>query len=132
MNEPIPPSKHDLTVFRGENADEPKENWDKSALYFQIEEGRKFIGDSGYAGEPSKVVVSKNEHSPEFREFQAQAKNCQETLHWRIESFNILGQRFRHGNNTAHRMHLHKMAVELVAGIVQYDYETVHPHFDIC
>lgn len=46
-------------------------------------------------------------------------------------SFNILGQRFHHGKSTSQRMRLHKMAVEAVAGIIQFDYENGHPPFDI-
>ena len=61
----------------------------------------------------------------------ARAKNRQETFRWRLKSFGILGQRFCHGKTTSDRMRLHKMAVELVAGIVQYDYENGHPPFEI-
>jgi len=77
-------------------------------------------------------VVAKDGHSSELKEFIARAKNRQETFHWRLKAFNILGGRFRHGVNTNHRMCLHKMAVEAVAGIIQYDYENGHPPFDIC
>ena len=89
-------------------------------------------GDSGYIGEPSKVVLSKDEHTPEFKEFLERVKNRQETFHWRLKAFNIIGGRFRHGKDTEHRMRLHKMAVEAVAGIIQYDYENGHPPFDVC
>ena len=129
---PHEPSIHDITVFRGGKADKDKEDWDPNALYFQLEEGERLIGDSGYVGEPDKVVITKDEHSSEFKEFLARAKNRQETFHWRLKSFNILGHRFRHGKSTQSRMDLHKMAVELVAGIVQYDYENGHPPFDVC
>ena len=129
---PHGPSIHDITVFRGGDAKDGNKNWDQKALYFQLEEGEKCVADSGYAGEPSKIVMTKDEHSSEFKEFMARAKNRQETFHWRLKSFNILGHRFRHGVNTKDRMKLHKMAVDLVAGIVQYDYENGHPPFDIC
>ena len=128
---PHKPSIHDITVFRGGDASEDKENWDQHALYFQLEEGEKCIGDSGYIGEPDKVAVTKDQHSSEFKEFMARIKNRQETFHWRLKSFNILGQRFRHGVNTEERMRLHQMAVWAVAGIVQYDYDNGHPPFDV-
>jgi len=121
-----------ITVFRGGEAAEAEDEWDPNALYFQLPENVKCIGDSGYAGEPSKIVLTKDEHSSEFKEFLARAKNRQETFHWRLKSFNVLGHRFRHGVSTQERMRLHKMAVELVAGIVQYDYENGHPPFDVC
>ena len=126
------PSLHDITVFRGGDADTKQEEWDESALFFQLGENEKCIGDSGYAGEPEKVVITKDEHSSEFKEFLAKAKNRQETLHWRIKAFNILGNRFRHGVGTQHRMYLHKMAVKAIVGIIQYDYDNGHPPFDIC
>lgn len=75
--------------------------------------------------------MTKDEHSCEFKEFLARAKNRQETFHWRLKAFNVLGQRFRHGKNTEHKMSLHKMAVEAVAVIVQYDYENGHQPFDV-
>ena len=126
------PSKHDITVFRGGDADQKEEDRDQSALYFKVEDDERLIGDAGYSGEPTKVVVTRDEQSSEFKEFLARAKNRQETFHWRLKSFNILGHRFRHGVNTKERMRMHRMAVELVAGIVQYDYENGHPPFDIC
>jgi hypothetical protein len=91
------PSRHDITVFRGGELDEAKETWDQNALYFQIDEDERFLADSGYNGEPSKVVVTKDEHSSEFKEFMARAKNRHETLHTRLKSFNVLGHCFRHG-----------------------------------
>jgi len=129
---PHKPSKHDITVFRGGDATEDKEDWDQDALYFQLEEGDKCIGDSGYIGEPSKIIVTKDQHSSEFKEFMARIKNRQETFHWRLKAFNILGNRFRHGVNTTERMRLHEMAVWAVAGIIQYDYDNGHPPFDVC
>ena len=128
---PFKPSIHDITVFRGGTTDKNIEDWDQEALYFKLQDGEKCIGDSGYAGEPSKVVITKDEHSSEFKEFMARAKNRQETFHWRLSAFNILGHRFRHGKSTEEKLKLHKMAFELVTGIIQYDYENGHPPFDV-
>lgn len=127
---PYPPSVHDITVFRG-GLPSDRDSWDRDALYFKLREGEKCVGDSGYAGEQHKIVVEKQEHSPRLRKFLSRAKNRQETFHTRLKSFNILGQRFHHGKNTSERMRLHKMAVEAVAGIIQFDYENGHPPFDI-
>ncbi len=76
--------------------------------------------------------MTKDGHSSKFKEFLARAKNRQETFHWRLKSFNILGHRFRHGVSTKKRMELHKLAVWAVAGVIQYDYENGHPPFDVC
>jgi len=131
MRGPFPASIHDITVFRGGDPGSRLEDRDQSALYFQLGENEKLIGDAGYSGEPSKIVVTRDEHSSEFKEFLARAKNRQETFHWRLKSFNILGHRFRHGVGTEDRMRLHKMAVEAVAGIVQTDYDQGHEPFDV-
>ena len=126
------PSTHDTTVFHDGDTNEDKEDWDQHALYFQLEGGKKCIGDSGYLGEPDKVVVTKEQHSSEFKEFMARAKNRQETFHWRLKSLNILDHRFRHGINMTERMRLHQMAVWAVGGIIQCDYDNGHPPFDVC
>ena len=62
----------------------------KDALYFRLKKGDKAVGDSGYSGEPSKIVTTKDEHSSDFKEFLARAKNRQETFHWRLKAFNML------------------------------------------
>jgi hypothetical protein len=130
MNGPALPSTHDITVFRGGD-EKNEEDRDQDALYFQLQEGEKLVADSGYNGEPSKIVVTKDEQSDEFKNFLARAKNRQETFHWRLKSFNILGYRFRHGVSPRERMRLHKMVAEAVTGIVQYDYENGHPPFEV-
>lgn len=132
MRGPFIPSMHDITVFRGGEKEVRIEDRDQSALYFQIGGDERFIGDSGYSGEPSKVVTTKDEQSSEFKEFLARAKNRQETFHTRLKSFNVLGTRFRHGVDPDDRMRLHKMAVLAVTGIIQTDYLNGHPPFDIC
>ena len=76
-------------------------------------------------------MVVKDEYSSKFKEFAARDKNSQETLSWRLKSFVILSSRFRHGVNTNERMRLHKMVVQAVVGIVQYDFENGHPPFDV-
>ena len=49
------------------------------AHYFRLEEGDKCIGDSGYIGEPSKVIVTKDQHSSEFKEFMARGTDKEST-----------------------------------------------------
>ena len=71
-------------------------------------------------------------HAADFKEFLARCKNRQETFHWRLKAFNILGGRFRHGTSVEHRMELHRMAVDAIVGVIQYDNENGHPPFDVC
>ena len=66
-----------------------------------------------------------------MRTWIGQVKARQETLHTRIKSFNIMSSRFRHGASTQDRLDLHKMAVEAICVMLQYDYENDHPPFDV-
>jgi hypothetical protein len=55
---PKPASTHNITFFCGgtqvsTNQHKNEATWDKNALYFQIPEGKKLIGNSGYKSEPS-------------------------------------------------------------------------------
>ena len=123
-------SKHDMNVFRGGKASE-EEKWDKKALYFLVPPGKRGIGDSGYAGEPDKLTVTRGEHSREFKKFLGRAKNRQESMHTRLTSFGVLSQRFRHGKGTKDKMEFHQMCCEAVCVIVQYDLENGHTLFEI-
>jgi len=60
----------------------------------------------------------------------ARALARQETFHARLKFFNILGTIFRHGTSTENKMQMHKMALEAVSVLIQYDYENGHPPFD--
>ena len=131
---PFPCSVHDITMFRGGKTDEKKDSWDRGALYFKMEElgeGKKGVGDSGYAGEPNKIVTTKECHSRAFKEFLARVKNRQESLFIRLKSFNILSNRFRHGKNTRDKMKLHGLVVGAITVIVQYDFENGRPLFSV-
>ena len=98
-----------------------------------VRANEKCVADSGYEGEPDKIVMTKEEQAKDFKEFLARCKNRQETFHWRLlKAFNILGGRFRHGTRVEHRMELHRMAVDAIVGVIQYDYENGHPPFDVC
>ena len=126
----FPASFHDITIFRGGKKGE-EATWDQDALYFKMQElgqGKKGIGDSGYAGEPSKLVITRNEHSAEFKRFLARAKSRQETLFSRLSSFNILKHSFRHGKaGTQAKIELHTTIVEATTVLAQYSFETGHP-----
>ena len=123
---------HDITVFRGGKEEDGKENWDREALYFKIKQGDRIVGDSGYEGEPSKIVVMRDQHSKKFKKFLARVSSRQETFFKGLKDWRILKDRFAHGNSTHERMKLHKMAVEAIAVIRQYDHENGHPPFEVC
>ena len=55
---PFPCGEHsDLTIFRGGNED-TIEDRDKAALYFHLPKDKRVAGDSAYAGEPERVIVT--------------------------------------------------------------------------
>ncbi len=77
---PFEAGMHDMTVFCGGKEDNKKENWDHNALYFKIRQGDQIVGDSGYEGKPSKIMVMRDEHSKELKEFLARVCSHQETF----------------------------------------------------
>ena len=56
------PSYADISMFRVGKSDQDVEEWDKKDLYFQVPEGKRFIADGGYKGEPTKITMSSDEH----------------------------------------------------------------------
>ena len=123
-NGPHTASLHDMTIFRGGTIKQKKENWDEESLYFKIPAGKKVIRDSGYAGEPEKIAISRSDHSKETKKYFARIKSRHETINARFKIFNILGHRFRHGFKN------HGRCFDAVCVIVQYDLE-IHPLFEI-
>jgi hypothetical protein len=100
-------STHDITFFCGgtqvsTNRHKNEAIWDANALYFQILEGEKLIGNSGYKGKLSKISTTVDMHSAEFKDFFARAKSWQETINTTLKSFNILSCCFCHGKGVLH------------------------------
>jgi len=127
----LPGIEQDITAFQGGTVEDGKKKWNRSSLYFKLPKGKRVIADGGLLGEPSKILVKSPDHPKEMRDYIGRVLARQESFHTRLKNFNILGQRFRHGASTQHKMDLHKMAVESVAVIIQYDYENGHPPFDV-
>jgi hypothetical protein len=97
---------------------------DPNCLANQIPEGKKVLADSGLKGS-AKASTRKAGNSHQMKHFRARAQGRQETLFKRFKDFGILRQRFRHGYES------HKMVLDAVAVIVQYDMENGHPLFDV-
>jgi hypothetical protein len=77
-------------------------------------------------------MVMRDKHSKEFKKFFARVASYQEIFFKGLKDWKILKDHFAYGNNTKERMKLHKMAVEAIAVIRQYDYENGHPPFEVC
>ena len=128
---PKPAATPDITMFRGGNVDVSVHERDQTALYFKIPEGKYAVGDSGYRGEPSKIVCVEDGHDDEFKEFISQAKNRQESLHSQICGFHVLSHCFRHGTSSTNRMEYHQTCIHAVCVIDQYDMTHGHPLMEI-
>jgi hypothetical protein len=74
----------------------------------------------------------RDEHSKEFKKFLAIVCSRQETFFKGLKDCNILRCRFAYQSTTEGRKKLHKMAIEAIAVIRQYDYEKGHPPFEVC
>jgi len=124
---PFPASQHDMTTFRGGQVNEVK---NANALQFQIPEGKRAIGDSGYRGEPSKISVSQPKDSASVRNFKSRVKARHETFNARLKSFKILSTRFRHKLSTDTLVE-HQVVFEAVCVACQYDMENDHGLFEV-
>ncbi len=121
---------HGITMFRGGKADLKGRDRDPAALFFNLPSGKKWIGDSGYAGEPDKIVVSRPEHPKDFKKFLARVKSRQETFNARLKVFRVLTLHFHHGTSSDNKMKMHQMCVEMISGMVQYSMENGAPLFE--
>ena len=99
----------------------PKEEWDRSALYFQLPEGKKAIADSAYEGIPEKVTVKRDGQDRDVFDFIDRAQNRQEAYHGRLDAYAILRHRFRHGSSTEKKMELHNLCVEALMVFLHFD-----------
>ena len=120
---PFKPGKnHDKTIFCGaKNKDTPKDQWDRSALYFQLPKGKKAIADSAYEGMADKVTVKRDGQDKAVIDFIDRAQNRQEAYHARLDSYAILRHRFRHGKSTEKKIELHNLCVEALMVVVHFD-----------
>eukprot|EP00956_Cyclotella_meneghiniana_P032264 scaffold87860_cov101-Cyclotella_meneghiniana.AAC.2 len=68
---PVPAAVHDIniTAFRLGTTEQDKSEWDGESLYHLLPPGKKCVGDSGFGGEPSKILVKNNEHSADLKRF---------------------------------------------------------------
>lgn len=125
-----PAGVHDLTRFRGGKKND-KKNWKKDSLYFKLPDGVKAVGDSGYAGQPDKVVVTTEAHAAATKQLFARMKSMQETCFKRMKHFNVLSTTFRHGAGTSDKLQKVGDAFDAIAVLTQYDIEHGHPLFKV-
>jgi hypothetical protein len=90
----------------------------------------KCVADSGYGGEPEKIVVKKAEHSPALQNFIKRALSRHEWVNKRTKDFRIMSCRFRHGKSTEKKMDLHQTVFRAIIVTVQLEFEE-YPPFDV-
>jgi hypothetical protein len=125
---PVPHGVQQESIFFSRR-EKIKKDLGKSALYYALPQGKRAIGDTGYEGVPEKVTITQGDQSRELKNFLDQAKNRQETLHTRLKLSNCLHRCFCHEKLTQNTMALHKMCVEAVCVIVQYDMDIISQIF---
>ncbi|KAL7546907.1 hypothetical protein ACHAWF_014269 [Thalassiosira exigua] len=111
----------DRTLFCGGTLKQPKQDWDKRALYFKKPQGKKAIADGAYTEISEKVTVALDGHSKTAKNFINAVKARQESYNWRLKAYSVLRQCFRHGKSTNDKVKKHKMCVQAVCTIVRYD-----------
>eukprot|EP00984_Skeletonema_dohrnii_P026923 scaffold16330_cov88-Skeletonema_dohrnii-CCMP3373.AAC.1 len=62
-------------MFRGCTTEQKKQKKiDKNAFIFHIPPGKKGVGDSGYSGEPSKIITTRKGQSVELKKWLGRGK----------------------------------------------------------
>ena len=106
------------------------DDWDKGSLYFNVPDGVKLVGDSGYTGQQDKVTTTKDAHAPKTKKLFSRIKSMLETCNGRFKVFKIVREAFRHGGGTEDKLKKIKTSFSAVAVLVQYDIECGHGLFE--
>jgi hypothetical protein len=110
---PMPAGKHDITAFRNDG------------LKGKMPNGKRAVADRGYRGEPAKCSVPNRLDTAEVRSFKGRARARHESVNARFKNYGSLNGNFRHGIDK------HKAVFEAVCVIVQFQFETGSPLFDV-
>ncbi len=74
----------------------------------------------------------RDEHTQKYKQNLARVRSHQETIFKRLKDWRILKHHFAYVKGTKERKEMHKMVVEAITVICQYDYENGHPPFEVC
>jgi hypothetical protein len=109
-------AKHAITIFR-------------EGLKDKVKDGKKSIVDRGYiSNKPDERRMLSQPSaldSKELNNFKSRARLRQETFNGRLKYFNALAQTFRH------TIPQHRLVLEAVCVIVQYQMDNGRPIFDV-
>ena len=104
-------SFNDIRIFKGK-------------LMQKIKDGKRGIADRGYAGVELKICIPSSRDPPHVRNFSSRVRCRHETFNGRIKNFSSMEQTWTHGVDK------HKIAVEAVCVIIQYQMDNGAPLFD--
>jgi hypothetical protein len=76
--------------------------------------------------------VWRDEHTQKYKKILARVCSHQETFFKGLKEWRILKRHFAYGRGTKERKETHKLVVETITVILQYDYENCHPPFEVC
>jgi hypothetical protein len=110
---PMPAGTPDITVFRNDG------------LKGKLPLGKKAVEDRGYRGEPAKCSIPNCQDTAEVRLFKSRAGARHESVNARFKNYGSLNCNFRHG------IEKHKAVFEAVCVVVQFQFETGSPLFDV-
>ena len=96
----------------------------KDDLIHKIPTGKKVIADRGYAGLEKCVCIPSTRDAPHVRKFSSRVRCRHETFNGRIKNFSSMNETWIHG------IEKHKMALEAVCVILQYQMDNGSPLFD--
>ena len=104
-------SNNDLKIF-------------KSKLMDKMPNGKKAIADRGYTGVEVYVCIPSTRDPPHVRKFSSRVRCRHKTFNGRIKNFSSMNQTWSHG------IRKHKIALEAVCVILQYQMDNGAPLFD--
>lgn len=113
INGPFKAGKNDIGMFKSDGG-----------LEANLPAGKRALGDSAYRAS-SRTSVKDSLDSRELKKFKNRALARHETFNGRIKCFSALENRWRHS------LAKHKIVLEAVCILVQYDMENGFPLFEV-
>ena len=114
---PFVASTHDATMFRSEGG-----------LHPEIPTGMRGVADSAYTKLLEWISTHRPSHSKEMTNFINRVRARHENINARIKTFDILSETFR---GSWGKREEHKMFVEAICVLIQYDMENGYPLMEI-
>lgn len=86
----FPAATYDITIFPGSTKKNGKATWKQSSLFHKLPDGKRLVGDSGYIGEPDRILTTLAGYSAETKALFVCFKSRQETIFHGFKALNIM------------------------------------------